>query len=267
MIIGIDVGGTNVRIGSVGRACSLQGPCEVVSSKHFCMADHPIEEFGNIILKYIKKHEISKVDAISIGVPATVKTEFSTDGIKCVSIGRIEPYQKGLDLLIKACSLIKDELYKTNCIITICGPDREGKLEILKEMVAEKNLQEIVLFHDAVYGKEKEKMLLGSDVFVMPSRFEGHPMALIEALSYGLPVVATTGSNMRKDIDEYKAGWTADCNAKSIAYALMKMIKKFQSIKKYSKSSIELSKQYSWKLIAKLQKEKLHSILNRDKEK
>ena len=48
MIIGIDVGGTNVRIGSVGRACSLQDPCEVVSSKRFCMADHPIEEFGNI---------------------------------------------------------------------------------------------------------------------------------------------------------------------------------------------------------------------------
>ena len=55
MIIGIDVGGTNVRIGSVGRACFLQDPCEVVSSKRFCMADHPIEEFGNIILKYIKK--------------------------------------------------------------------------------------------------------------------------------------------------------------------------------------------------------------------
>ena len=202
-----------------------------------------------------------------IDIPATAKTEFSTDEIKCVSIGRIEPYQKGLDLLIEACSLIKNELYKANCTITICGPDREGKLESLKKMVAEKNLQEIVLFHDAVYGKEKEKMLLDSDVFVMPSRFEGHPMALIEALSYGLPVIATTGSNMRKVVDEYKTGWTADCNAKSIARALMKMINNFQSIKNYSKSSIELSKQFSWKLIAKLQKEQLYSILNCEKEK
>lgn len=78
MIIGIDVGGTNVRIGLVGCDYSLQNSCEVVSSRRFCMADHPIEEFGNIILKYIKKHEISKVDAISIGVPATVKTDFRT---------------------------------------------------------------------------------------------------------------------------------------------------------------------------------------------
>ena len=75
------------------------------------------------------------------------------------------------------------------------------------------------------------------------------------------------GSNMRKVVDEYKTGWTADCNAKSIARALMKMINNFQSIKNYSKSSIELSKQFSWKLIAKLQKEQLYSILNCEKEK
>lgn len=78
MIIGIDVGGTNVRIGLVGSDCTLQGSCEVVSSRLFCVADYPIKEFGNIIQNYIKKHEISDVDAISIGVPAPVKTDFRT---------------------------------------------------------------------------------------------------------------------------------------------------------------------------------------------
>lgn len=185
-----------------------------------------------------------------IDIPATAKTEFSTDGIKCVSIGRIEPYQKGLDLLIEACFLIKDELHKANCTITICGPDREGKLETLKEMVVEKNLQEIVLFHDAVYGKEKEKMLLGSDVFVMPSRFEGHPMALIEALSCGLPIVATTGSNMKKEIDEYDAGWTADNSENALAFALKGMIYSKDDFIKKSVGSINLSRNYLWSKIA-----------------
>ncbi|WP_295218814.1 glycosyltransferase family 4 protein [Ruminococcus sp.] len=196
-----------------------------------------------------------------IDIPANVKKDFSRDGIKCISIGRIEPYQKGLDLLIEACSLIKEDLFKENCTITICGPDREGKLEALKEMVTEKELQDIILFHEAVYGEEKEKMLLDSDVFVIPSRFEGHPMALIEALSYGLPVIATTGSNMRDDIDKYNAGWTADSNVESIADTFKRMIDSFSDVKKYSINSIELSKKYSWKLIAKMQNMKDNSIV------
>lgn len=159
-----------------------------------------------------------------IDLPERTKTEFHTDGIKCVSIGRIEPYQKGLDLLIEACSLIKEELTKANCTITICGPDREGKVAVLQKLVAEKGLQAIISFRDAIYGKEKEELLLDSDVFLMPSRFEGHPMALIEALSYGLPCVVTTGSNMRQEVEQYNAGWTADNSADSIRSALEQVL-------------------------------------------
>jgi glycosyltransferase involved in cell wall biosynthesis len=76
-------------------------------------------------------------------------------------------------------------------------------------------------------GRRRKTPLLASDVFLIPSRFEGHPMALIEALSYGLPCVATTtGSNMRREVEEFNAGWTADCSSESLKKALLEVISK-----------------------------------------
>lgn len=171
--------------------------------------------------------------------------------IKCISIGRIEPYQKGLDLLIKSCSLIKDNLKKANCTIDIYGPDIENKVQELKKEVEENNLESIIRFHDGVYGKEKVEILRNSDIFLMTSRFEGHPMALIEALSFGIPAVVTAGSNMKDEIELYDAGWTAENSVESIVEALLKMLKEFHNDQKNNKS-IELSKKYSWRNIAKL---------------
>lgn len=169
--------------------------------------------------------------------------------IKCVSIGRIEPYQKGLDMLIEACSTIKDQLNQSNCTIDIYGPDVENKRQFLEKELSRYGLGSIVKFHDGVYGKEKEEILQNSDVFIMTSRFEGHPMALIEALSFGLPVVATEGSNMKNEIELYDAGWTADNNIKSISDALLKMSCEVDCNKK-SSNATELSKNYSWNKIA-----------------
>jgi glycosyltransferase involved in cell wall biosynthesis len=197
-----------------------------------------------------------------IDLPARTKEHFNKNGIKCVSIGRIEPYQKGLDLLIEACSQIKEELSNVNCTITICGPDKEQKLQTLKELVNKEELNEIIEFRDGVYGREKERLLLESDVFLLTSRFEGHPMALVEALSYGLPCVATTGSNMRKEIDSYRAGWTADCTSEKIASALKEMISEKNEFLSYSNNAKQLSKEYSWQLIAEKQRRFLSWVEN-----
>lgn len=169
--------------------------------------------------------------------------------IKCVSIGRIEPYQKGLDILIKACSKVKDELEEANCTIDIYGPDEENKVYDLKKDVSKYELESIISINDAVYGKEKEKILLNTDVFLMTSRFEGHPMALIESLSYGIPALVTKGSNMKNEIEEYDAGWTAENNIESVSIALIKMLKDYKNRYK-NNNALNLSKNYFWNKIA-----------------
>lgn len=175
---------------------------------------------------------------------------FSQNAIKCVFIGRIEPYQKGLDLLVEACSKIKEELEKHNCTISIYGPDRENKLEGLKKIAADADIQHLLQFHDGVYGEEKEKVILNSDVFLMTSRFEGHPMALIEAMSYGLPCLVTKGTNMSKEVYDANAGWVSDNNVEGIMNAFLCMLSEKSDISNKGMNALVLSKEYNWTKIA-----------------
>jgi glycosyltransferase involved in cell wall biosynthesis len=179
------------------------------------------------------------------------KQSFSNGAIRCVAIGRIEPFQKGYDLLVSACIELKEKLMEKGCTISIYGPDQEGKVESLKAKLKEHGMENVISFHDGVYGDEKQKILMESDVFMMPSRFEGHPMSLIEALAYGLPCVVTTGSNMKDEVDSYQAGWTADSDVESLKAALEKMLVEYDSsVGKMSENAIQLSKKYNWSSIA-----------------
>lgn len=183
-------------------------------------------------------------------IPQTTHKEFRNAGkVKGIMIGRLDPFHKGIDLLIDACCLIKDEL-EDNCTISIYGPDRLGKLHELKNAVLEKNLQNIIHFGDALYGDEKTNALLNSDVFIITSRFEGHPMSLIEAMSFGIPCVATTGSNMCEEVENSNAGWCAENDTNSIAEALSKMLKEKDLIKEKGNNAKALATTYSWDSLA-----------------
>lgn len=217
------------------------------------------QEFIDSGVKWNSRHIIIPN---GIDMPCVVKYDFSIANIKCISIGRIEPYQKGLDLLIKACKLAEKELRNANCSIVICGPDKEGKSQALITLVNKLGLQDLISFHDAVYGEEKERMLLNSDVFIMPSRFEGHPMALIEALSYGLPCVASKGSNMSREVETYNAGWIADNDIQSLCTAIKSLIANHHILKKYSSNAIKLANNYNWASIAIETHRKYESLIN-----
>lgn len=185
-----------------------------------------------------------------------IKTKFSSNKIKAVYIGRYEKYQKGLDILLEAIGKTQDILRKNNFILEMHGVDQGGTVQELKNMLKNMKINDLVYINDSILGKQKEEKLLESDLFILTSRFEGMPMGLIEALSYGLPVVVTTGSNMRDEIEEYNAGWSADQSVESVAKALIKMLSEKNTFKDKSKNSIHIATKYSWTNIAK----KTHEI-------
>jgi glycosyltransferase involved in cell wall biosynthesis len=175
--------------------------------------------------------------------------EFSKEGIRATYVGRVEIYQKGLDLLVDAIGVLQTELREAGFVLSLYGPNRDGAYETLQEQAKERGVTDLVTFNDSIFGEEKQNLLLNSDLFVMTSRFEGHPMGLIEALACGVPCVATLGTNIIDKIDEYKAGWTADNDLNSIIAALSKMLAERDFATK-SQNARQLAELYSWDKIA-----------------
>ena len=181
------------------------------------------------------------------------KIEFSHNAINAIYIGRFDPFQKGQDLLIDACWQMKSELSANNFTISLYGPEgeRHQYRKQLMETIAKKGLEDIILIKDGVFGKEKVNVLQVADLFLMTSRFEGMPMSLIEAMSYGLPCAITEGTNMAEEVKAIDAGWTCDTSVEGIIAMLKQIIHDSQSLLEKSKNAKKLSRKYNWDSIAK----------------
>lgn len=195
--------------------------------------------------------------------PTVKKNSFTGNVIKAVFVGRLSIYHKGIDNLLNAICQIKNQLQSAGFTLNMYGPCHKYDYDTVQRLINELDITDIVVLHDAISGSEKEKILLDSDLFVLTSRMEGHPMGLIEALAYGLPSFVSTGSNMREEIEEYNAGWTCDGDVIDIKNALIKMINEQQELQLKSEGAKSLSLQYNWKNIAKQFHEVLENIITK----
>jgi len=106
-----------------------------------------------------------------------------------VYFGRIDA-NKGLDLIVAACTALKEKgfEFRFNCYGT--GP--QGR-EFIDRMLGV--LGDDFYYGGVVTGQDKWRVLAENDVFLLPSRYEGLPMALLEAMAAGcVPVVSNVGS-------------------------------------------------------------------------
>ncbi|GAH10210.1 unnamed protein product, partial [marine sediment metagenome] len=100
------------------------------------------------------------------------------------------------------------------------------------------------------YGEEKLRYFLACDVFIHTSRFEGMPMAVLEAMALGKPCLVTPGTNMA-DIVCQGGGWECKPDPKSIAESLKEIYQKKDSLRVLGKKSRELIKtRFTWRKVA-----------------
>jgi glycosyltransferase involved in cell wall biosynthesis len=123
----------------------------------------------------------------------------TTDKKVLLFLGRIHP-KKGLANLLSAWSktcLDKPELAREWTLV-VAGWDQAGHEEELKRMSMDVGMGRNVHFVGPVFGRAKDDWYRRSSAFVLPSYSEGLPMAVLEAWSYGMPVVMTPRCNIQE---------------------------------------------------------------------
>lgn len=108
--------------------------------------------------------------------------------------------QKGHRYLIEAASLLVNKFPNLQILFLGDGELREG----LEEQTKDRDLDETIEFLGT--RQDIPDFLSASDMFVLPSLWEGLPMALVEAMASGLPIVATNVSGSKQAILPGKTG-------------------------------------------------------------
>ncbi len=137
---------------------------------------------------------------------------------------------KGYDILIEAFAKIAHD---NNFKLTIVGDGNQRTL--LQQLIVKHNLQSKVLLVGRKSRPEVADILANSDVYVSSSRNENFSVSVLEALSVGLPVVATICGGIKECINESNGLLvpTEDVNALSSV-----MLKITQNISNYNRESI-----------------------------
>lgn len=171
-------------------------------------------------------------------------------------LGRIDVHHKGLDLLIRAIDMKQKELINKAAFHFYGYTYNEDFQKMIQPY------GRLITFHGPVYGEEKENALNNSHIFIHTSRYEGMPVAVIEALAYGLPCIVTPQTNMGTIIEENNAGWVTSLNAKDIAQTILRAIDDYlKNAAALQHNARQAVKDYSWENVAKKSIEVYHHIV------
>lgn len=116
--------------------------------------------------------------------------------------------RKGVSDLLQAMDLLNKKSLLENVKLGIVGTGSEE--ENLRNQCKLLGLDKYVIFYGWMDGKKKEELLLNSQLFVLPSYNEGLPMAVLESMSYGLPIVSTYVGDMKEAVDNGENGYLVD---------------------------------------------------------
>lgn len=187
-----------------------------------------------------------------------VRREAITDKVIFLFMGRIGE-RKGIYDLIKAASLLNMQYFK-RFEIWIGG---DGNMEALHSLIVGTGLQEIVFYKGWVTGHAKEELLRKATVFVLPSYNEGMPVSILEAMSYGMPVIATDVGGIPELVKNGESGLLIKAGDKSaLSTAMERFISDRQLVRDMGKASAAIIRQRFVFEQTKITLEKLYTELN-----
>jgi poly(glycerol-phosphate) alpha-glucosyltransferase len=163
-------------------------------------------------------------------------------------LSRLHP-KKGVDILLHAFAQASAQLPDLTLIIAggDGGSGYRGRLETLARSL---RLGKRCRFIGEVRGAAKREALAAADAFVLPSHSEGLPVAAIEAMASGLPLILTPGCNL-PDVAAAGAGLIVDLEPGAVAAAIARVLSDPRAAQDMGANGRRLAEaRFTWERIA-----------------
>lgn len=153
-------------------------------------------------------------------------------------------------VLIDAWQSCKDHPITRHWKLVIAGwgtEEMQRRVAAAVERAALKNLH----FVGPVFGQDKDELFAHADVFALPSISEGLPMAVLESLAHGTPVLITKECNLH-DVEPAGAGIVVKTDFQSIRDGVQSLIERSETERKLMRENARAlaNRSYTWMAVA-----------------
>lgn len=211
--------------------------------KVIAVSENQARELRKFVPKYAGKimaiHNLTNIEEIREKGNEPTAEAFENDKINIVSCGRVS-YEKGMDIAVQVCAELVSRGYDNIRWWIVGGGPAEREV---RDAIAEHHMDNHVIMlgmKDNPYPYIKK-----ADLYVQPSRFEGYPMTILEALVLGKVVVSTDNEGASEILVHGVNGILCPIDMKEIANIVNALLKdvELQTTIKWNVSNLDFIKQ------------------------
>jgi len=249
--------------------------CPIVSLVHLLKCSVPAPLFKKTLIAYFEKKYLQSVDGLILNSRSTkeaaekllgekfpahivavpcadhfpengaqdAKQKYADSGIfRILFVGNISR-QKGLHVLIDAIAKLNDA--KVSLTVVGDGNRDPGYMAELRKKLNSYRYHKQVIFKGRQSGEALQALYLEHDVFIMPSVNEAYGIAFLEALQFGLPVIATSQGGSKEFVRHGENGYLIEPgDSKQLAELISSLKSNAQQLQLLSDKAIASFKQH-----------------------
>ena len=190
------------QVKNYGFSISLQKKVRSFSIKKSDIVITPSKHLKNFILNLGFKNKIEIINN-GVFIPEENTNIFTNDQINITIVSRLVSH-KNIEKIINAISDLNSPLINLNIIGD--GPE----LNQLQRISLESNNKDNIIFHGKLNRNDINHIFLKSDIYIQASNYEGLPHSLLEAMSYGIPVLCTPVGECKEILGNEDRGYILD---------------------------------------------------------
>jgi len=188
-----------------------------------------------------------------IDIPNAISQKRANDTI--LFLGRVN-WKKGLDRLIETMA------YVPKGKLIIAGNDEEGYQKKLDKIAIKNGVSNRIQFIGPVYNEDKEKLLSSVSMLVLPSYSENFGIVVLEAMSYGCPVIVTPEVGLADVVAKSGAGLVCEGDPEILGKNINRLLDNPDLGVEMGKMGQQIvEEQFSWAVIAHQMEKVYQNIL------